>query len=291
MGAITKTFIVLNMVFSIAFVTVAGVVLAHRENWRDKYAKVEAQKRAEVKKLTDERDAFKQQVQNANTKLVTLRGKVEDLEGEKETLAREKTTALERARVAEENAEKARARADAKELLARQADSQKDAALTNLAEAKDQINAARRKVDEHETTMVGLRSKISSLRRKETELLHRLEGATQDNERYAAAMTFVQKQDPSLYRRAWRVGPPPPEKPIHSTVAAVDKDMGLIVLNKGAQSTPPIKKGYEFLISRGSEFIARVKVVRVDERVSAAEVIEPRTDDAPRVGDDARSEF
>jgi TolA-binding protein len=292
MGAITKTFIVLNMVFSIAFVTVAGVVLAHREDWRDKYVKLEQQKATELKQMKEQRDSFQVQLENANVKLVQMRSKVDALEGANQTLTREKTNQADRARAAEERADKADARAQAKDAQARLTDAEKDKALRELADARDQVNKARAQVDAHLTTMVGLRGTISSLRRKEKELLHRLEGSTQDNERYATAMAFVRKQDPSLYVRAW--GGEIDESPvtvIRAAVAAVDNQMNLIVLNKGASSSPPVKKGYHFWIHRGREFVARVKVVRVDEGVAAAEVIEPRTDLTPRVGDDARSEY
>ena len=41
MGTLTKTFVVLNLVFAIAFVAVSATVLSQRSNWKARHAGVE----------------------------------------------------------------------------------------------------------------------------------------------------------------------------------------------------------------------------------------------------------
>ncbi len=70
-------------------------------------------------------------------------------------------------------------------------------------------------------------------------------------------------------------------------VRAVDAKMGIVVLGVGSESKPAVKKGYRFLIHRGSTFVGAVRVVNVDAEMCAARLVDPPTGAAIQVGDKA----
>ena len=105
---------------------------------------------------------------------------------------------------------------------------------------------------------------------------------------------YLRKDDGRvLTRTEVRVPPfakPPPiedHRPINAAVAAVDMRTGMVVLNVGSASRPPVQEGYRFLIHRKGDFVAAVRVTAVDAHMCVAEIIPPKPQSAVQVGDRA----
>ncbi|MFO7898376.1 MAG: hypothetical protein R6V58_04870 [Planctomycetota bacterium] len=48
-----------------------------------------------------------------------------------------------------------------------------------------------------------------------------------------------------------------------------------------------MREGYTFLIHRSGKFLARVKITAVYDKMSAAEIVEPSTEQPIQIGDSA----
>lgn len=73
--------------------------------------------------------------------------------------------------------------------------------------------------------------------------------------------------------------------PIGALVSAVEPQEKLVILSVG--SDQDVKVGYEFTVYRGARFIARLKVVKVDEDLAGARIISIAEGESVQVGDKA----
>ena len=297
MGTLTKTFIVLNLVFSIAFVGVSATVLSQRKHWKDQFDN-EAGKHEQTRTtLAEERQDFKDKLEELSKerdKVSALCDRRGDQLIDRDADLLEKKTQIERLRK-----EKDEALAQVDRLS-----QNVDRLATDLQNTRDDLEAvalrledATGNLEDRETTIVGLKSQLGALEFRYKELLHRFNIATEELHAYQQYEAVTAKLDPAVHLRAKRASAAGakaqfPAEPIRATVRAVNSQRGLAVLNVGSENDPPVQKGYRFLIHRGREFIAAVEVVNVDKDMCAAEVVPPTEEGAIiQVGDQAVTEF
>ncbi len=296
MGTLTKTFVILNLVFGIAFVTTSAIVLSQRTNWKENCL-LARKEHMEAKGKWDEKELdyknmvniLKKERETAKAHNVRLKDQLTDRE---ETI-KERDLNIERL---ESELTGANARADRLGQNVGRLTSALAGARKELASVKKDLVATRVELDERNTTVVGLRSQVSALNLKHRDLLHRFDIANARIDSYKRYADIVEKVAPGVHARASGIEAAqqelPPDPPIRATVRAVNTGMGLVVLNVGTSHTPPVKKGYRFLIHRGSQFVAAVTVVNVQEKMCATEVAPPTPDDTViQVGDAAVTEF
>jgi len=295
MGTLTKTFIVLNLVLSVAFVAATSTVLSKSAYWKNETETLRGDLQDQGKEKNEEIAEFK-------GRAAELAAVKETLSGEKDKLTAELAASQREAKMLENqigtlNVQLAESLASAKSLG-------DDVNLLNasLVDARDELSSvkqqyaeARRSLDAQNTTVVGLSAQVASAELKYKELLDRYNNVVGRLEEFKKYETVVAQTDSELHRRAKRIAGSAEAAEaapvIRATVTAVDNQFGLVVLNVGSDATPPVKSGYRFLVHRGKDFVATVKVVTVDTNMCATEVVEPVVAGATiQVGDDAVTE-
>ncbi|MFH1423220.1 MAG: hypothetical protein ABIH42_10985 [Planctomycetota bacterium] len=257
MSVLAKVFVIINLVFSIAFLTVSGAMYHHKMNWREEFTKLGE----EYKKLK-ERDAgvmerlnskikeYKDYIEDRENKIVDLANRIEDI-GQQ---YRDAKTDL-----ALETQEMTLLLTDhSRVVMVLKGMDEKIRALTNekdffhkkFNEAMAQKNTAENQV----TRLINIKL---DLEKDKSDLLK--------------AYTQVRKElnDKKLVLQRLRdFGIPVekivlmhPPKPIDAEVVAYDDPTRLVILSVGRKHG--VEEGYEFTIYRGARFIARVKVERV----------------------------
>jgi len=291
MGTLTKTFVILNLVFSIAFVMVSATVLSQRQHWKvmhnDLQSEYAEKKTAwatakdkfekDNEALKDDRDQFKQDKTDLQ----------KDLDASKATVAQQKDAIIEWKKKEEDANRRV-------ELLSQNVNrlaSDLAAAQKARDDARGDLTKTRAQLSTRNMTLLGVRAQLAGLDLKRKELLHRFRIATEQIKYDKEVLARVQAMDPGLYTRAVKgtTGgvPVPSVERIRAVVQAVNPNAKLVVLNVGSKSTPAVKKGYQFLVYRGRIFVAAISVTSVEGELCAAKVIDPPTGEIIRVGDSA----
>ena len=293
MSTLTKTFVILNLIFSVAFVMVSATVLSQRQHWKNKHAALTETHTTMVRTLNEEKRDLNEINGNLRgdlTKFKALAERREDQLTDRDTAIREKddtiVTLKKREGVLDSRLDVLTQNTN--RLASDLADAQK-----SLGSARDELHDAKTALGVRNTTVVGLRAQIAGLDLKHKELLHRYGIASDRLDNYKRDMNKLAQIAPAAVARLRSPGSTGGEveefgiPPIRSTVRAVDAKMGVVVLGVGSRSEVPVKKGYRFLIYRGRTFVAKVSVVSVDAEMCAARVVDPPTNAVIQVGDKA----
>lgn len=296
MGTVTKTFVILNLVFSVAFVMVSATVLSQRAHWKTEYNIVE-------KKFAARKTEWE------TTKL-ELENDLDGLGRQKETLTG-RITGLDRDVSDRDQTLK---RKDGLIQSLKQSEAEIKASSVRLADERGRLNGdlriirqkldsttvllrgAETKVDSRNELVMILHARIANLVVMQKDLLQKLDVADHNVKRLQEYEKIVASLDPDVAKRA--AGIAGSERvgdfaagPIHCAVKAVDMGIGVIVLNVGTDSRPPVKAGHTFLIHRKGDFVAAVRVTTVHKRMCAAQIIAPPPESDVRVGDRAVTKF
>jgi hypothetical protein len=296
MGTLTKVFLVLNLVLSIAFVTVAATVLAQRAHWKERSFALEAkleqtEQDLEKAKRTARREMEKlqQECQTARENAADLEGQVQDLKAmvaeRDDTILAEKKRADEQTNLAEGFRESVSKLTAGYERIEGQ-----------LEQARQELVETEQNLDRANTARAAIEARVARYQLDHKDLLRRineLESQLDWQQRYAKVVEAIA---PASAERARNVvsgkpGGEVPPKVIRGTVKQVDMDMGVVVLNCGRDNDPPVKKGYEFLVHRDGKLVAVTRVTTVDSKMCAARIVDPSPQSPVKVGDSAFTRF
>jgi uncharacterized coiled-coil protein SlyX len=293
MGTLTKTFVVLNLIFCIAFVAVSAVVLSQRVHWKQEKFAVQAELDGKTKEWTADKRRFEED-QKKSSKTI------EDLNRDLTARGSEIARGLDSVKLLKEDvkalqAEKIGANTrlgEALDTVGRQT-KRAEALDTKLTVSKDKADKLQRTVDERDTSLMGALATGAALEVRVAELLHRLKASQEDLAWHKDYRKTVVRLDPELDGKASGKGGviEYPEVPIRAAVKAVDKSIKIVILNVGSDNKYPVKKGYRFFIYRDQTFIAMAKVTNVEKDMCAAQIVPPETGLAIQVGDVALTEF
>lgn len=294
MGTLTKTFVILNLVFSIAFVTVSATVLSQRANWKKQALDLEeklkkAQEdsvkdkdfwRQELDKVSKARDGKEQEAKVLEVKVAERERTIQERDLSIQKYEKDVSDANTRTKVLADSVDRL-----SKDLLTSQGD---------VAKLKDEATGANKQMDKWREEVVGYRSAVAERDLKLRQLLDRVNITGEQLEWWRKYGEAVAELAPDADKMARGEQAPRPTERIRAVVKAVSAEQGLVVLNVGAGRKDPVRKGYRFLIYRGGNFIAAVQVVNVEKDMCATEVVlRPKTDRevAVQVGDEAISAF
>ena len=154
-----------------------------------------------------------------------------------------------------------------------------------LARAKAMEAKHRQALLELEIRHHALEAKVAELTRLRRQAEHDRDNALAELEKLTEILTKIKQQRPDIHPGGDTARPEArqPEKPIRGKVTAVDKKLGLVVINAGTQNG--VRKGYRFLVSRGKVHVGTVVVDEVFPDVSAAHYTRGRFNH-PEIGDD-----
>jgi len=295
MGTLTKAFVVLNLIFAVAFVTVSAIVLSHRVNWKDKHYALKVKLEEKEKELKAAQSRYTLDIEKKNEEIRTEADKVTDLQQQLDAATKTIAEKNDEIRKQERNA------ADAGVLAGKLGDTvkalQKDIQKldTALKDARAKRDAAQAEVDRAKETFVALRAQIAALELNQKGLVLTIDEEKAKVKTYRKYENVVQAMAPTVHDRAKQlamdVNAIIPPRRIHAAVKAVDMKIGVVVLNVGSENKPAVREGYMFLIHRKGKLIAAVRVTTVDKNMCATQIVPPAPDEPVQIGDSAMTRF
>ncbi len=257
MSNVGRVFIVLNLIFSCAFLGWAANALSHAEDYKGQMASAKkaseealAAKQKEVDELTvekntvtDQQRQFREQRDGFETESGRLKTQLDELKRSNDTmqgnlakiqatlndfndsnkqLGEQKDAAIQRANEAE------RARDDAAR--------EKDAAVLAKSEAEEAAQGALTRIGDLEGEKMALAEQVETL-----------------DTRLTVMMKQTGIKAPDVFA----------QPAIEALVLDVKKDLKLVILNKGKKDE--VKAGYVFDIYRGSQYKGQVRIQDVQE--------------------------
>ncbi|MCZ6601779.1 MAG: hypothetical protein O6952_02100 [Planctomycetota bacterium] len=280
MSTLAKVFVIMNLVLSVAFLTVAGTLFHHQKDWRAAFNNLAKAHKTRV-------DHYSDKVKSLQGELTTLDAYINSKEEE----IRQKDSSLDKLR---EDLMSLRASLSVKRqefqlLLSEhkkvvdQIDS-KDARIRDLSSENDVVKTERgvalqdKEVAEFQVARL-------------TQIKNDLEGDLADLRKAHHTVKIKQEDLQGIldqlqeYGVDWRLyvveGVPPPT--IHAKVTAVEAEDGLAILSVGSNDKAEV--GHLFTVFRGSQFVARVVVEMVESTWSGARILDQQL--PVREGDDA----
>lgn len=269
MSTLAKVFVLINLVLSIVFITMAGMLFNHQKDWRNAF---ETLAKAHHNRVRD----YDGKVQNLEGSITSLEGYIKSKEEE----IRQKNSDLDTVRVdlMGQRSSLARKRQEFQLLLTEhqkvvdQIDS-KDNRIKELSSENDRVKTERQ---------VALKDKeVAEFQvARLTQIKNDLEGDLSDIRKdFHQARTKGEDLQGILdqlteYGINWRLfvveGEPPPT--IHGKVTAVRSDEGLVILSVG--SNEKTEKGHLFTVFRGNQYVAKVVVEKVVPTWSGARILD-----------------
>jgi len=146
---------------------------------------------------------------------------------------------------------------------------------------------------EKNTVLLREKDKLSdafSSREKQLEAAtYELQKATDSMQSAYDLIQRLKDQHPQVYETIVKAKPALPDRPIQGKVVAVDKKLGLVIINVG--QLHGVKAGHSFIVFRGSNYVGKVIVDEVFPGTSAARYEHGSMKGDVEVGDDAATKL
>ncbi|MBI4577313.1 MAG: hypothetical protein HY722_13725 [Planctomycetes bacterium] len=283
MSTLAKTLVVIQLVLSAIFLTVAGAFFHHKTDWRRYAEKIQANYREMAQRKNKNIDQLGAQITTMKAYITEKEQEVgllrTNLIGTGEQLVEKSTQLtqrmLEYQKLLEEHGK-----------LVQQIERQRDniAELQNANEnLRTEYGKARQDKEVAENQVARLISVKGSLERDLEELRTDYARSKQEVEDYKIMEQQLLAAGVDIPRLVQRK----PAPFIEAVVMAVKDDIepGLVLLNVGENQR--VQKGYEFTVYRNDEFVAKVIVERVLRDMSGARVLFQKPEANIQVGDKA----
>jgi hypothetical protein len=264
MSALAKVFVVVNFVLSLLFFGTAATLFLTREDYRSAHETFVVKSKDQLKLLQDEilkqKGLLEQQSNIIDLVVASETQLAKDLTDKKASL-QAKDAEIQEANSSRDTATTAKTQVlrnmEEKEKTVRelndrlqQANEKSETASNERKLAVEERNRMKADLDKANTELAGMRVDFTGLEEK----LASLELIVADCEkRFGGPIPHL---------------PPPP---IDAQVEDVDAAQGLVVLSAGRDQK--VKTGYEFTVYRGAKFVGKVRVTRVFDDLSGAEIV------------------
>lgn len=277
-----KIFVFLNLILSIAFAVASLSLYAKKVN----YVKDLELSIAKRNKLF--------------TDLETADSKAKELESKLEKITTEKDSALSSLKTQYQIAEDARVKLDRRngELSSsygkldsemgklrtdlKDITNKKEALEERLAKVSEELqqaiddrNFAQKTALEATADVKELESELASVNKRAASLL-------EQNLEFKTTIEEVQKRNPDILKPASG-----PVDPIRGRILRVEEEVDLVILSVGENDN--VKTGMEFIISRGSDYVGKVKVRTLHKNICAAVIDKELTVKPISIGDIAET--
>jgi peptidoglycan hydrolase CwlO-like protein len=267
MSVLAKVFVIINLVFSIAYLSVSGTLYHHKQDWRTAFNKVTADYRTLKQRDDAQIDTLENRITGLNRYVQTLEGQIGGLMARIDDIGQKYRNS--RTDLAIETQEMALLLTDhsriimilqARETRIRELMIERDFFQRKFQEIMAQKNTAENQVARLTKMLMETRKDLSDLRKDYVATRREL------NDKKLIIQKLNDFGIP--VEKIVRLQPPPP---IDGEVVAYDPPTRLVLLSVGRQDK--VEEGYEFTIYRGTRFIARVKVEKVLPDLCGARVI------------------
>jgi predicted nucleic acid-binding Zn-ribbon protein len=279
MSILAKVFVIINLVFSIAFLTVSGALYHHKTNWREQYGNLQKnyndlkeRDQATIEELKNRISARDDYIQERETKIVELQQRIEDI-GQRHRDSRF-NLALETQEMTLLLADHSRAIT----ILTRLDDELKG--LKTLCNyLQDMFNKAMAQKNTAENQVTRLTNINLDLQKDKSDLLKSFTQTRKELSDTKLVLLALERFGIPV-KKIVLLQPPPS---IEAVVVAYDEPTRLVVLSVGRRNE--VVEGYEFTVWRGSRFVARIKVEEVRPDWSACRVMFEATGEKIQKGD------
>jgi len=279
MNTFTKAMVVAVLVLSLIYVGVGAVLFATREQWRGKYVTAEAnwqKERADLNKTIaaaqQEADRLSRELDTRTTDLQQLQARNVQLQAENDGLvARDQELTNDYRNISDEMAKLSENNQSiVKMALSFQSD---------LARTEEQLRAMTRQRDELDETRQRLEGDLTRLTKQFEETKKLLAEATEERDRLTQIVATLKERGFAIQEIAGVLK----VEPVSGNVVSVDPDLGIVLVNVGARDK--VKKGYEFTVSRGGDYVAKIIIHEVFEEAAAGRTLEGYTRKPVKIGD------
>lgn len=284
MSTLSKVFVVVNFVLAIVFMVASLVLYAKKVDWVEatrKSAELRAEETEARQRIEKEYTDYKLATSQELTRLKQVKGeqdlKIDGLTAELET-AKQKNDKLDSA-VEGINSKISDVRAELKD----QAEANKKLEQANkaLRAERDEAILAR---DFADSTAI---EAVSDLKAAQQELLQMSKEVRRLVERNMEQSVLVEAARKQGFDPKMLVGSPSGTPPVTGRVLEVEEEVGIVILNVG--ETKNVRPGMEFVISRGSKYITKVRVRNIYEDMCSAVILEDMGVAPPEVSDLAQT--
>ena len=265
-----KVLCFLVFMLSVLFMGFEAVNLAKKENWRQRCVKKEEELANETKKWqaekTDLESTLDIEVQNRDAARKE-RNTFDRLVKRGETALKKTQTELLDKKKDYDELKRDHAEVVA---MAKQWDRRNAALRGEREKLSRELSVARGKLAKQEEEVDGLRRTFSGVKTELAKAKTDLTAALETLKRRDDLLAYLEKNHYEV-RDVLEFGPVPE---IRGRVLTVDQKSKLVLINVGVKHE--VKKGLEFTVFRGDEFVAKIRICQVDKRkgdMSAGRII------------------
>jgi len=247
---ITKILVVFAAVLSILLAALSVAYSTNAREIKGTYQDLALEIQALRQELNQERTDFQSQLSERETRIDALRDQLSDLRGEKEALERDNSKLLARVKAAETQATSIQSKVD-------------QLAATNQTQANlievmySEVSGLRESELRSTQTEIELADRVS-------DIAAQLEVAREMNRALQEQLADLQASGSAVASRR-EVDSFAATRPIKATVTNIRRDTsGQLLAAIDAGSADRIRPGMELSVTRGNEFIAKLRVLDVD---------------------------
>lgn len=271
MGTTAKVFIVLNLVISLVFAISAFCLFAKQVNWVeqtrlaiDESNAYHKQATKEIAELTRERNALKEKSAKFESELGVTEEKLRSSQ-------KSCNEALDNFNRAEADSKRKETRIQDLEAQAKVKD-QRNADLQGRLDGEiSKLKAASKEKDWHQARaietaaeLVEAENEMMQLAKNNAEMVRRITLLSTQLEKYVSRYGA----DPEISANTTGLT-------INGKVLQVEPKLDLVILSVGGKDK--VQKGMEFVISRGNNYITKVRVANVYDEMCSAKILEGMT--------------
>ena len=284
-----KIFSVLAMVLAIFYVGITVALVSVQENYRQQLVNVKETHRVESANQKQAYDGLNDEYKALKAEFERIAKENGVLTGEVNTLREDWAQAVALNRIQQNVI------ADQDVELKRVSD-QVDSYRTSFIDKSKENDRLGEKIALLEGTIGkltvardGFQDRLTAAEKTRDNALKEIEKLTEDINHYGGLLAKLRDVRPDLYQELLRGEVIEPKKAIRGKVTAVDKKLGLVVINAGQRHD--VRKGYSFIVFRGNQYVGKVVVDEVFPDVSAAHYSRAEMRGDVEVGDDVTTKL
>lgn len=271
MGTTAKVFIVLNLVVSLVFAISAFCLYAKQINWVEQTRAAVDESNNFHKEATDKIEKLTKEREAQDAKLTEFDKQLEVKRTELDGKTREHLKAVDDTTKAENNFKRASERISDLEAQAKEKDKRNTDIQSRLDAAVKELEAAKKEKDWHQSRAI---ETAAELVEAENEMMQ----LAKNNAEMVRRITLLSTQ---LEKYVTRYGADPETSAntagvtINGKVLQVEPKLDLVILSVGEKDK--VQKGMEFVISRGNNYITKVRVANVYDGMCSAKILDGMT--------------
>jgi len=270
---------VVVLVLSLIYVGVSAVSFATREKWRTQYVELQDQKTQIERELNSTIAALEQDKQRLSSQLGTKSNDLLQLEERWTKLDAENKSLIAQNQELGNRYVQLR---DSLDKLSEKYDSAFQLVQdfqTQLADTEDKLRAMTKERDELSEQRQRLEGNLSRTNVELEQTKKALANASRQRDKLEEIVAALKQRGLAVDEIAGALEVPP----IRGSVVNFDTQYGLVLVNVGSQDG--VKKGFEFVVSRGGEYVSKIVIHEVYDEIAAGKSLEGYTRKPIRRGD------